>query len=62
MLGLALFVGAPTTAVGAAPAQKCAGAKTKALGAAILAQATCQAKARKKSAAGDAGCLQQAAK
>jgi hypothetical protein len=62
LLALVLLVGLPAGAVGATPAEKCAGGKAKAVGAAILAQASCQAKARKKSAAVDAGCLQQAEK
>ena len=62
VLGLVLLVGAPAGALGATAAEKCAGAKAKALGAAVLAEAQCQAKARTKSAAVDAACLQKAEK
>jgi len=60
VLGLVLFVGTPARTFGATPAQRCAGAKAKAFGTAVLATAQCQAKARQKGVAVDTACLQKA--
>jgi hypothetical protein len=59
VVGLVLLV-ARVGAAGATPAEKCAGAKVKAFGTAVLAQARCQAKARKKGVSVDAACLEKA--
>ena len=45
LLGLVLLAGSPASLLGATPEQKCMAAKAKAFGAAVAAQARCQATA-----------------
>jgi len=61
VLGLVLLVGGPGPLLGATPAQKCAGAKAKAFGAAVAAQARCEATARAKGTAVDGVCVAKVA-
>jgi hypothetical protein len=60
VLGFLLLVSGAECGFAATPAQKCAGAKAKAFGAAVKVKAKCHAKARTSGAAVDAGCLQKA--
>jgi hypothetical protein len=60
LLGLVLLVSGAAPGFAATPAEKCAGAKAKAFGAAAKVKAKCHAKARKSGTAVDAGCLQKA--